>query len=259
MWQILYLQLQGKLYFVCACVSVLLFWCRFPNQVTMGATQWHNLVCVCVCVFVCSCSVQDRNGQNSAICCQLVFIITTMWGGRSELPALMQTLLGPCICRQWLSSLRTSMIDFHLTGRIIDKRMDKIILKNKPLPFLSYIHGLFLALLPLYPVRWSQRAPVKGKKQQWSFPLLWNSQATLCLCVWFSLYSPHSLSLSLPFPPSPSAVTEQTGQVINSGATTLNLSCRQGCFSSPFGVFRCAPATLGFRQTKHHETVKEIY
>lgn len=39
-------------------------------------------------------------------------------------------------------------------------------------------------------------------------------------------------SLSLPFPPSPSAVTEQTGQVINSGATTLNLSCRQR-FSFP--------------------------
>lgn len=55
-----------------------------------------------------------------------------------------------------------------------------------------------------------------------------------------------SLPLSLPFPPSPSAVTEQTGQVINSGATTLNLSCRQGCFSSPFGVFHCAPAMLGF-------------
>lgn len=94
------------------------------------------------------------------------------------------------------------------------------------------------------------QGPSQGKKQ-WSFPLLWNSQATLRL----SLYLP----LPLLFPPSPSAVTEQTGQVINSGATTLNLSCRQGCFSSPFGVFRGAPATLGFRQTKHCKTVTEIH
>ena len=62
--------------------------------------------------------------------------------------------------------------------------------------------------------------------------------------------------LTLPFPSPPSAVTEQTGQVINSGAATLNLSCRQGCF--PLSLW-CAPATLGFRQTKHDKTVVEIY
>lgn len=110
------------------------------------------------------------------------------------------------------------MIDFHLTGRIIDK----ITLKNKPLLFKS------MACFQLYCL-FTQYADHRGpqsrerEKKQWSFPLLWNSQATLCLCVWFSP--------ALPFPSSPSAVTEQTGQVINSGATTLNLSCRQGCFS----------------------------
>lgn len=78
----------------------------------------------------------------------------------------------------------------------------------------------------------------------------------LSVCLVLSLLS--LLTHSLPFPLSPSAVTESTGQVINSGATTLNLSCRQGCLSFPFGVFRCAPATLGSQQTKHRKTVKEI-
>lgn len=37
---------------------------------------------------------------------------------------------------------------------------------------------------------------------------------------------------------------ELTEQVINSGATTPNLSCCQGCLSCPFGVFCCAPSML---------------
>lgn len=41
---------------------------------------------------------------------------------------------------------------------------------------------------------------------------------------------------SLPLHP-PYAVSEQTGQVINSGATTLNFTCCQGC-SDSFYVFR---------------------
>lgn len=56
-------------------------------------------------------------------------------------------------------------------------------------------------------------------------------------------------SLSLPFPPSPSAVTEQTGQVINSGATTLNLSCRQR-FSFP-PLLWCAVAQPRWDFKKH--------
>lgn len=79
----------------------------------------------------------------------------------------------------------------------------------------------------------------------------------LSVCLVLSQLS--LLTLPLPFPPSPSAVTEQTGQVINSGATTLNLSCRQGYLSSPFGVFHRAPASLGFRQTKHQKTVTEMF
>lgn len=75
---------------------------------------------------------------------------------------------------------------------------------------------------------------------------------SLSVCLVLTLLA--LLTPSLPFPPSPSAVTEQTGQVINSGATTLNLSCCQGCFSSPFGVFSCAQAMLGFQQTKRHKT-----
>lgn len=104
---------------------------------------------------------------------------------------------------------------------------------------------MFLALLPLYPVYWWQRAPVKGK----------NNGLFLCcgihrppsVCVSGSL-SAHPRSLL--FPPSPSAVTEQTGQVINSGATTLNLSCRQGCFSFLLWCDPLCPSHAGISTNK---------
>lgn len=54
----------------------------------------------------------------------------------------------------------------------------------------------------------------------------------------------HPLSFWLPLHVSLTAVMELTEQVINSGATTPNLSCCQGCLSSPFGVFCCAPSML---------------
>lgn len=55
----------------------------------------------------------------------------------------------------------------------------------------------------------------------------------------------HPLSFWLSLHVSLAAVMELTEQVINSGATTPNLSCCQGCLSSPFGVFCCAPSMLG--------------
>lgn len=147
------------------------------------------------------------------------------------------------------------MMDFHLTGRIIDK----IILKNKPL----LCTAVFMPCFQLYCLitqYTDHRGPQSREKKTTTMVFSSALEFTghpLSVCLLLSLLP--LLTLSLPFPPSPSAVTEQTGQVINSGATTLILSCRQGCLSSPFGVFCCAPATLGFRQTKHHKTVTEIY
>lgn len=144
---------------------------------------------------------------------------------------------------------------FLLYRRDKAQRIDWIIKKK------NLFSTIFRASFQLYCL-FTQSADHRGpqlrekKGKQWSFPLHWNSQATLCLCVCFSL----SLSSPLPFPPPPSAVTEQTGQVINSGATTLNLSCRQGCFCLSLwcAPFRRAPATLGFFwQTKHRENCDE--
>lgn len=132
---------------------------RFSRQLITGQSS-YLILCrhshVCLCLRD-ICSVQVRNCVN-CICCQLVVITASLSRTNTSTVSLSY------ICRQLL-----------LCG--------------------SCTHALFLALSPLYLVRWLQRAPVKGKKTQWSFPLLWNSQATLCLCVW----------LCLPlFPPLPS-------------------------------------------------------
>lgn len=70
-------------------------------------------------------------------------------------------------------------------------------------------------------------------QRRWSFPPLWHPEATL------------SASGSFPVSPSPLS-TELTEQVINSGATTPNLSCCQGCLPSPCGGFCAAPSALAF-------------
>lgn len=76
-----------------------LFWCCCQissGQVTVAAMWRHNLVraptrvCMCICLRT-SCAVQVRKGQNGAICCQHVCIITTVWAGRSEFPSFFNT------------------------------------------------------------------------------------------------------------------------------------------------------------------------
>lgn len=151
---------------------------RFSRQLITGQSSYlilcrHSHVCLCLRDI---CSVQVRNCVN-CICCQLVVITASLSHILFHSPTSVDSY--SCV----VASFK------HCYNNRQDGTEDQVA------SLLSCTHALFLALSPLYPVRWLQRAPVKGKKTQWSFPLLWNSQATLCLCVWLCL--PLFLSPSL--------------------------------------------------------------
>lgn len=112
--------------------------------------------------------------------------------------------------------------------------------------------GIFPMLCGLFTLCSDYRGSISWWKTiEWYFPLS-GIRRPPSACV--------SASLCLPplFPPPPSAVTKQTGQVINSGATTLNLLPSLMFFLSPLVRSAMPQTRMNVWLSKRCETVKEV-